>query len=135
MKTMQTTLRATLSAVMLVAAIIFVANAVDLKAQQCCHVNMENTSACTAEICVTTGAGTICKFVPGGGMDVTAIPCGANPLVTVTDACGNKIVIPLGGCLTSVKLPGGCCVDVCLKKNANGCWTVRVTPVAGSCAC
>ncbi len=135
MKTMHNTLRATWAALMLAAAVLFVTNTTDGVAQQCCHVNIENTSACVAEICVTTGAGTICNFVAGGGIGAIGIPCGANPLVTVTDACGIKTVIPLGGCISPVRLPGGCCVQVCLQKNANNCWTVRITPVAGACNC
>lgn len=134
MKTMQCTLRTTWAAMMFVVAIMFAANT-SATAQQCCHVNLENASACTAEICITTGAGTFCNFVAAGGVGSAGIPCGVNPQVTITDACGVKTLIPLGGCISPIELPGGCCVEVCLKKNANNCWTVRVTPVMGSCAC
>ena len=70
--------------------------------------------------------------VPGTQIQV---PCQEETEVTVLDCMDHKNYLGVDGCLHNFAAEAGCCVEICMTKDAEGCYQIVATPSSQRCDC
>lgn len=100
----------------------------------CCARVVNNTN-CHVEICVLL-PGNVLRCFNLDAHDSTRFrfPCDSTTAFAVTDACGQLHRLIPGECVRVV-LRGGCCAYACLRRDDDGCYSIHIYQVHGSCTC
>ena len=119
-----------LMALLTVAAAI-VCNARIASAQnQCCNINIRNSTDCRFDVCLITATGERCVTIAPGGNNFDVPNCPPDYRFVVRDVCGVTHAMPsVPGTSINVRTSHGCCLRIYLASPC--CWEVTV---ADSCA-
>jgi hypothetical protein len=70
--------------------------------------------------------------------NTASIACEVGLTIDVVECGGNRLRVPVGGCLININTGTTpvCCVDVCLQRNGLGCLALLVRPtISASITC